>query len=74
MRCVNVKTDFLQCRFLDEADLVTRNVDFEGLWDESVHNDLCIFVFCTGEDNVEVRSSLFGFAGPILERCCGDED
>jgi hypothetical protein len=64
MRCVNVdilETEFLQRRFLDEADLVARYVDFEGLWDEQVPNDLCALVLCSNNE----------LAHLILERCFG---
>jgi hypothetical protein len=70
-----LETEFLECRFLDEADLVTGYADFEVLRNESVCDDFCALVFCTGEeDNIEVRSPLFELARPILESCFGDDD
>ena len=70
-----LETEFLERRFLDEADLVTCNADFEVLRDESVRDDCCALVFCTGEeDNVEVRGPLFELTRPILEGCFWDDD
>jgi hypothetical protein len=63
-----LETEFLEGRFLDEADLVARYADFEVLRDESVRDDFCALLFCTGEeDNVDIRSPLFELARPILE-------
>ena len=43
---------------------------FEVLQDEPVHNDLCMLVFCTSEeDNVKVRGPLFELAHPIMQSC-----
>ena len=62
------EAEFLEGRFLDEADLVARYTYFEILWDELVGDDLCAYLFGLGEDdNVHVRSPLFELARPVLE-------
>jgi predicted enzyme involved in methoxymalonyl-ACP biosynthesis len=70
-----LEAEFLERRFLDEADLITCYADFEVLRDESVRDDFCALVFCTSEeDNVKVRSPLFELARPILESCFWDDN
>ena len=51
-----LEAEFLECKFLNEVDLITCYADFKVLWDESVSNDFCVLIFCTNEeDNVEVQ-------------------
>jgi hypothetical protein len=44
------ETEFLEGRFLDEADIIARYAHFEMLWAESVH-DVFVLFFGSGEDD-----------------------
>jgi len=63
-----LKAEFLERRFLDEANLVTGNADLEVLWNKPIRDDLRALFLRSGEDqDIEVWSSLFELARPVLQ-------
>ena len=62
------EAEYLEGEFLNEANLVTRDANFEILRNEPVCNDLCaLFLGASEDDDVHVGSPLFELARPILK-------
>ena len=67
-----LERELLQCRLLDEADLVRRDQHVEVLWEEARRDDLRALLFAAGEeDGVHVGCPPLELARPVLESRLG---
>lgn len=61
--------EFLERGLLDQTQLVSRDTDFEVLWEEPVGNDFCALLLPTSQNSdIEVWRPFLKFSGPILKR------
>jgi len=61
--------EFLERGLLDQTQLVSRDADFEVLWEEPVGNDFCALLLPAGQNSdIEVGRPFLKFSGPILKR------
>ena len=61
--------EFLERGLLDQTQLVSRDTDFEILWEEPVGNDFCALLLPTSQNSdIEVWRPFLKFSGPILKR------
>ena len=64
---------YLEGGFLNEANFVTHDANFEILCNKPVCDDLCVLSLGASEDDdVHVRGPLFELACPILKGRFGD--
>jgi len=67
------EAEYLEGGFLNEANFVTHDANFEILRNKPVCDDLCALSLGASEDdNVHVRGPLFELARPILKGRFGD--